>query len=542
MASPETWTLDDVREKVHVPDWVAVNRLFSEGEHFQDGAGWIAPMPPKGSEEYMAYKEGAKRGFVSSNKIAEVEARHAHGVIGRVPTRRFESRAPIPKGETLPAALQALTDKAGGLHKGFWDRNGVHGRLQPAVRRLLHSARCPMYLVIPPGLLVDDPDRTGRKRLPDRPAEELLGLIRVRFPLPEQCTVYTDPDTLREVGIYLYRVGEEDRADLSWVDEDGMTVLRQIGKAGDRDEPLRYDFGERIPFFEMRRELFITPQIRQNQMALNLALSSIPRNTWTAGARARALFNVDLPGKEEVQPDGTTRFVPDPLLWGAHAVNVFQGAAQYDKDGKFSGYANPSMEVEEPVEIRPSREAVEAHAWEILSEADQLHAWISGDAVASAVSRVMARADFVGSLLLTKPTVDAALEWLMETPLAMADAFKAGPETQVTPTYTGDLKAEAKCRLDSGPVTPEEMRIINELVKDGRLSEETALVMLGVENVREERERIEAERRVERFLDTLARGMKAGLTRYGVAKVLLKLSEEEALALERGDVPDGVEQ
>lgn len=112
---------------------------------------------------------------------------------------------------------------------------------------------------------------------------------------------------------------------------------------------------------------------------------------------------------------------------------------------------------------------------------------MSGDGSASAVSRVQARADYLNSLLLTKTELDAALRWLLETALAMASYF-AG-----LPGRYSDLRIFASCKVDTGPLTPEERRVIIEEYQAGQRSRESTMYLLGVEDVDAEIARIEAE-------------------------------------------------
>ena len=303
-----------------------------------------------------------------------------------------------------------------------------------------------------------------------------------------------------------------------------------------------YDFGGILPVFEMRRAPLITPQIIQNQKALNLALSSVPRNVWTAGERARTLFNVDPPGKEVLRSDGTVEFEKEELPWGASVVNFLQGAPIRKKVGgeEIEDYATPSMQVEEPVEVRPSKEAVDIHAWEILSEARQLHAVMTADAAASGISRIVARVEFMGSLMETKPTADACLEWQMNARMAMAEAFTGGRENQRSPhPFTAYLRANAECKLDPGPISPEERTALDQMVQNGRISDETAMALMGIEDVGEEKVRKNAERRTMRVLDLIARADELGMDRAAVLIHLEGMSTEEANALARGDVVAG---
>jgi hypothetical protein len=558
MASPDTWTLDDARSRIERPAWLASHRAFAEGDHLHAGAGsslagmalgglagWIAPMPPADHALYKSYYDGVVRGFVSSNKVGEVIGRHKAGVVGRQPSKGFESKAPLAEGEQMPRDLLRLKQQADAWAAERWEAESMHTSLQGAVSNLLYAARQPARLLLPRGHLVKGKD--GVWKLPSVDLPQMLQMIRLTYPKPEECTVYVDPDTFEEVGIFTYSKDGDYRAELTWVDRStatqdkpGLTVVRVIDGAGNVEER-RYDFGGLIPMYEMRRHPLVTPQMIQNQKALNLALSSVPRNVWAAGARARTAFNVDIPGKEVVDADGNKVFKEDPLDWGAPVINFLQGTPIIDEaTGKVTGYANPSMQVEEPVDVTPSKTAVDIHAWEIHSEARQLHAITGTDSAASGLKLLVARVDYLSSLTETKPTVDGCIEWQMNTRLAMAEAFTGGREGgRATRTYSSVLRANAECKLDPGPITSEERAALDALVESGRLSEETALALMGVEDVAEEKARKAVENRVDNVLNLIERADSLGLDRYAVLTTLGGMKPEEARALARGDVTAG---
>lgn len=554
MATPDTWTLEDARERVTTPKWLLSYRAFAEGDHLQAGpltasglaalsgagglAGWIAPMLPAGHPNHRDQFDGIVRGFVSANKIGEVIGRHKAGVAGRQPSRGFESRVPVQQGKEMAPELQRLRETADGWMAARWEAEGMHGAFQAAIANLLYAGRQPVRLVLPRGYLMEG------KVLPRVPLETMLGMLRLTYPRPEECTVYTDPDTFEQVGIFTFELDGNSCAEVTWVDRGtGLTHIRQIGGDGTVDE-LTYDFGGLIPVYEMVRTPLITQQIVQNQKALNLALSSIPRNVWSAGARARALFNVDPPGRDLVDSEGNTIRQLDPMDWGSGVINFLQGAPVKDEQGNIVNYANPSMHVEEPVDIAPAKDAVDAHAWEILSEARQLHAVMSADATASGISRIVARVEFMGSLTETKPTADGCLEWQMDTRLAMAEAFTGGREGGKAPhPYSAYLRANAECKLDPGPITPEERKALDALVTSGRISDETAMALMGIEDVVEEKARKDRENRMKNIFSLLREADELGVDRYAALTIWGGVKEEEARALARGDVvPPGVTQ
>lgn len=561
MATPDTWLLSDAVERVRAatPAWLDSHRLFAEGDHLQIGggvssipglvrgalAGWIAPMPPPQYQHYQNHVDGVIRGFVSANKIGEVRWRHTAGVVGRQPSKGFESREAIPEGKEMAPELRRLKEEADAWMSARWEAEGMHGSLQKGISALLVAGRQPARMLLPSAYMVEG--KRGVRRLPNGMVEDFTKMLRLTYPTPETCTVWTDPDTFEQVGIFTYKQDEEDRAEVTWVDRaSGLTHVRVIGStSGTIMEPV-YDFGGLIPMFEMRRDVFVTPQMVQNNKALNLALSSVPANVYTAMMRTRTFLNVDPPGKDVVI-DGEKIFVPDDLQFGRAIANFMQGSPIYDKDTRDKegelvpvDYASPAMQTEEPVEVRPSREAVEIHEYQILAEGRQLHVLRGADAIASGVSIIVARTEFMGSLQETKPTADACIEWQMDVRLAMSEAFSSGREgVKIERTYSANLRASAECKLDPGPVTPEELKALDALGTSGRLSDTTTLGRMGVEDVKEEQARKAAENRTKTTFALIADADNAGIDRYAVLTILGGFTPEEAKALARGDVTAG---
>jgi hypothetical protein len=146
----------------------------------------------------------------------------------------------------------------------------------------------------------------------------------------------------------------------------------------------------------------------------------------------------------------------------------------------------------------------------MLEETQHLHAIIAGDAAASGESRRQARADFVGSLADTTTQIERAGRWLLETLLAMASAFANQPGRYES------LRATLDCQIDAGPMTADDQQAIRDNNEAGLLSDETAMTMLGIEDVAAERQRIASEgseRRIAESASASAILGRAGLLR-----------------------------
>ena len=129
------------------------------------------------------------------------------------------------------------------------------------------------------------------------------------------------------------------------------------------------------------------------------------------------------------------------------------------------------------VPVDAPESAVLRHYLTILDEVSQLHTVLSGDAVVSGKSREQARAEYVISLADTRPEAESALRFLLETPLAMAEALAGTPGA-----LTSLVRIDVECRLDTGPIDPAE-RAANEASIGKTISQPTAMSRNGVDDI-----------------------------------------------------------
>jgi hypothetical protein len=465
-----------ILEAATSPDAKA-NRPYFDGDHWQQGEGWIGPRPQPGETGEQETMLELERAFTSSNKVAEVCERHSDGIAGREPRWSLTPIEPVPDGEEIPEPLQVLIAEAEAALTRWWNGKRVHQYLMDAVTTLMWAERGPLRLYVPAGYLGEGGSIERFESL-----EAALEAVFIEVPAPEIATVYVDPATKHELGIITYErvneAGEEEEVvEVVFVDDLGNTVIRQI--VGDDAQDFLLSFGGRITMHEMRRTRFVTPQVRQNQRALNLALSTIPRNVTTAGFLERILLNAQMPGRWEVDPatGERKRFIPEPFRTGAATTQFVAGIEQTDAQGNIS-HATPSVQFRDPVDPSGAQKSADEHYRRILEEADQLHVLMSADATASAVSRVEARSDYIASLRRTVPLVEAAGRWLVGTALAVAEQLTGTPGR-----FTESLRAEFNCRLSTGHIAPTERAQNVSEVEAGLMPQEYAMSENGIDDV-----------------------------------------------------------
>lgn len=473
------------------------NQLFVDGDHWQGGQGWIGPTVQPNEEGGPQVVAEIKRGFVSRNATREVVIRHRDGVVGREPSWAYGPARPMEDDEEPTEQEQAAIDEAEAAVTRWWNRRGVQRRLQDVVDLLLHQGRGELRLLVPRGRLVrseqpaqgdgDTTTTTVYQAPAVKDLEAALRLIYLDTPHPNSATVAEDPETLEEVSLLTYKVDDRDVAELCYLEDplapedEAVTLLRVTGSGGGADQTHRYGLGGRLLLHELRRDLLVTQQVQEQQKALNLASSMVPRTVVTAGFLERVITNAKMPGYyvADASAPGGKRFVPLPMAFGSGTTNFLQGETHSDRDGT-TRVASPGVHWREPVSPKASIEAQNAHYGNILHECHQAHYLITADATASAVSRVEARVDFINSLRGTQAAVEQAGRWLLDTLLALAAAIMG---QQYGSSLAARLRADFSCRLQVGQLSAEEQRVVIERMEKGLLSQEDAMVLLGVDDV-----------------------------------------------------------
>lgn len=492
----------------------AINLDYYNGDHWRNSEGWVGPRPQIGAPTYSETLQAIRDAFVMRNVIKEMVSRHVSGVLGRELQWGFTVKRPLGKIETTDengqtqteeeqptAAEAALIEEAETALVEWWDSREVPEILQQALAAALTTKRAVLRLYVPPGMRDD-----SGNLLPGDLATTLgyiwpqhLGTnddtLTLQFP---SATVYCDRLTKRDVGIFTYRAATEqvdniqaidsgpERAELTYLADDGQTVLRVVEGDGDIEEPLLLPLGGRLTIYETTRDWLITPQLISQQKLLNMAQSMKARNTVQGGFLERIFLNVKWPGQTI-----NGEFVPTPLAVGAGTLNSLQGETYEDSDGKVH-VLNPSVVYRDPVPTDTFIETEQSAYLAMLQEGQQLHYALAGDAVVSGESRKQAREAFAADLLKSAGKVEAAGRWLLETALAMA-AFFAGQ-----PGRYDELRAFVQCRINSGPLSPDDLRVAGEMVDKQLWSVETAMSATGIEDPDAEKDRIEKEQNAAR--------------------------------------------
>ncbi len=493
----DKFTLNRLREIVSgsIAEGYKENRLFVDGDHWQSGEGWVGPMPPDNVSGSSNVRSEIEKGFLSKNVIREIKDRHTNGVLGRSPVWTFSAREQDADSSLKDSQEEAIAEAEQGFTI-WWDKRNAHDKLKESLGNLLASGRAVARVYIPLGMGVD----LGEGKVGVNVAqtlEQALNYIYLDIPDVEAATIYTDPLTKQELGVFIYKpidpeTGKEkqsDAAELVYLipdeeDEPALTAVQTLDSGANDVVPL--DIGGRLTMHEMRRPLFITEQIRAQQKALNLALSMVPRNVVTSGFLERVILNAEMPGEWEYKDGKPVKFIPAQYVTGAATTNALRGLAVEQPDGKRT-LTTPDIKWRDPSPVKPAVDAAQAIYLAMLEEAKQAHIILSGEALVSGKSREQARSDFDMSLNESKIPCEHQGQWLLETVLALAEMLMGQPGK-----YTLTLRATFQCHTFTGPVTWEERKQNDDSIGK-TISQQRAMEMNGILDVDSELARIKQE-------------------------------------------------
>jgi hypothetical protein len=205
------------------------------------------------------------------------------------------------------------------------------------------------------------------------------------------------------------------------------------------------------------------------------------RNAVQGGFLERFVLNGEIPYEVDKEFNSTTGTweevrAESEIRTGPGTTNWIQGIVTTDPVTGAVSVSNPSVVFRDPVDVTTFVATKEEAYRNILEEVHQLHALLAGDAVATGISRVMARTDFIDDLKLTAPLAQKALRWLLETTLFLAAGI-SGDASRVK-----GLRASVAVKLDPGPMTNEERASIQSLYGANIIPLETALTLLGFDD------------------------------------------------------------
>jgi hypothetical protein len=561
----------------------SVVRKFLSGNHWQDGDAWIGPRPidPVTGALDTNFMKLVEERFTSRNMLAEVTTRHNDGVVGREPQWMFTVSRPLEEDEDVTGPEQTALDTIENELTVWWNKRQCYQLFQRVTPEMITSGRAVIRLFVPaarlaatPGVF-DETENEGQAtvaapatvpaRAPaprpqlvrgqesdapttvaDEPSAgttvsgvyaptiaDALDHIFVEVVIADDAAVYTDLDSMEQVGIVRYReqgiapgtIGPQ-VVETTFLDGDASmpleqrnTIIRIVSANEEEEPPVALPLGGHLMHYAATRPPLLTRQIVSLQKALNLAITMLPRNVETSGFRERIITNAQLPGEYEYDAHGNKVGFKLGQWMAGPGVTMFAQGTEIVQEDTTKSLANPGVTVVEPAPVDPTVAAIDALSREILREAKQSHI-LGTDQAQSGISRQQARADFGKSLGRSQAALEPAGRWLLETVLYLAVLF-AEDAQGIDPTA---FRCDFRCVIDTGPLDPREIQTAVTAYSAGIVSAEYAMEEMQVEDTDAELARMNAEPGKRQALrlsmaQTLKAYVDAGLTLAAAAQL-----------------------
>lgn len=507
------WSLKTAQEKVEglitavlTQDDYKVNRAYVEShDHWQDGDEWVGPKGGGSASIWTTIKNRVEPQFTPSDAIAEAVSRWVNALVKTEADVQFVAREMTAKGDD---GKPAMTDRQAAraaeiraLANTWWDGVRLWEDVRTAARRSRWSGRGVLRVRIPDGLREEQKQGETTTRVIPTGLTAVDALSRVALSAEESnaAAIYTDPDTLRESAILLFKDGEQEKAHVWEIDENGVLVVREISGT-ESSEPIHVPSATRLPIVEMSAELMVTEVVRRQQRRLNFLETLVTRNGETASFPERYATNAapqgiwtrtlspDVKPLETEEINGETWYLYEvPLTLGASTFVNLRGFKYTVNDAGDTAVTSPGVTRFEPV--HPSFAIDPAvHAYAVLMRnCHQGHVLAAEAAQRSGFSLEQARADFETDVEKGRGPVESLIAGVIEAALSLAAAMS----TEAAEILR-DYKPVVTLHIDTGPRSVAERTQDSADVAAGLLSDETAMLRAGIEDVAAERQRIAA--------------------------------------------------
>lgn len=540
----DTWTESEAREHITTPPhFDEVTAFVIERDHWQSGAGFTGPMESPDETTAGVLETGVQKNFTSENVLGEVTSRRTDGPLAREPERQsilLVDREPSEQDEALMEERDTVLD-------AWWKDRKLTDMLRTHGEGLTIYGRHYLRLRLPRGLLRDD----GSLKKPPQTIEDALNLLYVEALSPDEAALYTDPDTMADVGIvsseYRAADGTTQRVtETTYLDAEGRTELRQMYSSGEiyRADP-PYDLEGRLLLYEScEPRAFVSPQMLEGQRALNTASTCLRVVGNDASFPIRILLNAMPVGRIVVNEETRQKtLVPEPLSLPPGAILNLIGVEVEDAQGNLSDVKAPGVASFDAAPIENFIREMDKRRFAILKEAKQAFVEMSGDATASGESRIQAMAEYERDGEKLMAVINAAGQWICDTAWTWAQSLLSTPG----PVFgDSEFVTDFRCRYTRPSPTSAVLDARRQDVKEGLLSDTTYIgEYIGVDPEAEQdlldqsQRALLARKKLLSEVITSLSGAGAGL---GQAARWAGVEEEEATMLARMDFTNGIEQ
>jgi hypothetical protein len=505
--------VDDVRNLVsrdYDQNAFQANEDYYGGNHWRLGKGLKSIKAPKASWIGGVVDDGLATIFTSRNIIAEVCNRRKNAVVSRPP--RLTVMTDVDSGPPI--------DKQESLKKWFKDQCAIQEIKKAVLWSCLHEQSV-LRLRVPPGLLV-------KGKLTGRDIDEVMSKIYVQAHKRNQARVYQDRDSARDIGCIIFDAPDDDlpvlsdkgttqdSAEISYVDQDGKTILKTIYQDDTANQSVSMDLGGLLTMYQIDQDPFITQSVRDQQEAFNTAETQLGFSNHETNFQQRVFLNAQPPGTEIIDKDtGKATFKVGTLERGSDKDVFVAGITLTGTDGE-RRIMPVDVKTIEPGTAQRYLDTCAFHKRNILSECRQLHMELTDDATSTGEARMQASADHEQDVNEFKEPIEKAVLWLLNAVWRMGHHYlgKAPDESEILFELVIDLGPIAASRSETARQQSEGTSPI--------ISKRTARQQLGISDPREEGEQIRKEQKEDLKALQMKAEMVADMARSGVSNKVIE--------------------
>ena len=529
MTDYSTLLPEDARKLVAPPGDLDRNRAFlgvptpdapdARADHWQRAEGYTGPLPnPTYDPSAGTYTDALEQTFVVEDCLSDVFARKRNGLLGKVPAWTFEpdtddEDADTTEAEAVGLVMQSWAANAGGSGRPLLDV------VKAWVDGMNYAGRAYLRVFIPPGRI--------EMAMAATTAEDALKHIFVQHLDADTAVLHVDRTQMQPLGVV---VGAADAVEGTlahgaardaWVEtcylaepsEGAATTVRVFDAGTAEPQEWTGDLGGRLTLHEGRLRLLIDPSAVSNQRDLNTHRTMIAINGHKAGFPSLHFVGIEPPTEPVLDSSGNpTRDAagnpitrPIAVKDGPGQVGFWTTQASIGSDGQPNGTERGQIVQLGPVDNDNLRSDAAVAREAIFRGARQTHALALYGANLSGEAMIQGQGEFVQDLLDAKDVVDTGGRYLLETPWRLACALAGTPER------ARSVRAVFDCQPSAGPLSAALRATIIEQHDAGLLSSETAMSLLGVDDIEAERQRQRDERA--QAADSLSR---EGASLFGV--------------------------
>lgn len=425
---------------------------------------WAGPMLPTSHAEYTRMVDALKSSFTSRNMIAEVCERMVDGILGN------EVKWMVDGAADTKMVEESLTK--------WFDKRRLNTLLWKFGVQMVALGRSTLRFVIPQRFRGKDGSMPSFSTL-----DEALNAIHVLLPSNFNCSVIVDDYTLDTIGINIYQYLNKNELELTYVDDNGLTVLKIMSQDG--VEEIRLDLGGKLWHIQgqVNKEL-VTEDMIQQQSALNVALTMMQRNTHYAGFTER--YGIGINAYNE---DGS----PIKPVTGPGAINFYQPSAyeevitEADGSTKITSKSLPASYGRfEPSSVEAMKVAADTAESAILAIARQSFALMNDQQYASGRSREVAAGDYMNIEERVAREIEGVYRDMLEFALNLAGVMMNNQSFL-------EARVVAEAKVTAFAPTADERRVNLEEYAAQLVSRETAMMRAGIDDVDAEISRIDLE-------------------------------------------------